>query len=269
MTSGNSNLGLRFLYGTVAGRVMLKGLIKPGVSKACGAALSTRASKVLIRPFVRKNDIDMSRYSSGPYKSYNAFFSRSIRPECMDIGNGLIAPCDSKLSAYRISDDSLFTIKGSTFSLPEILMDYALAREFSGGVCLVFRLDVSDYHRYCFFDTCEEISYKTIPSVLHTVQPIAFHRNPVFHQNTREITVLQTENYGRAVQVEVGALGVGKISNNHAPGKHEKGEEKGMFLFGGSTVILLLKDVEIDKDIFENTDNGYETLVTIGEQIGQ
>ena len=63
---------------------------------------------------------------------------------------------------------------------------------------------------------------------------------------------------------------VGKIKNFH--GKHEfkRGEEKGMFEFGGSTIILLLKkdSVLIDSDIVKNTENGIETAVKMGEKIG-
>ena len=71
--------------------------------------------------------------------------------------------------------------------------------------------------------------------------------------------------------IEVGALMVGKIVN-HEDGKAAvlRGEEKGYFAFGGSTVILCLKkdQVMIDEDILVNSREGYETRVMQGERIG-
>jgi len=50
----------------------------------------------------------------------------------------------------------------------------------------------------------------------------------------------------------------------------KKGEEKGYFLFGGSTCILVLeKDkVVIDEDIIKNTQNKIETRIYMGEKFG-
>lgn len=69
--------------------------------------------------------------------------------------------------------------------------------------------------------------------------------------------------------MEVGAMFVGKIVNN---GKKQfgRGEEKGWFEFGGSTIILLLKKgvAEIDNEILANTQDDCETVVKFGERIG-
>jgi len=64
---------------------------------------------------------------------------------------------------------------------------------------------------------------------------------------------------------------IGRIKNHHEKYRFTKGEEKGMFLFGGSTIVLLVeKDkVVIDKDIIKNTVSGYETIVKIGQKIGR
>ena len=42
-----------------------------------------------------------------------------------------------------------------------------------------------------------------------------------------------------------------------------------MFLYGGSMIILLLEEgkVVIDDEIITNTENGFETIVKIGEKI--
>ena len=94
---------------------------------------------------------------------------------------------------------------------------------------------------------------------------------PVFTENSREYTVLQTEHFGKMIQMEVGAMLVGKIHNYHGAGPIEKGKEKGKFLYGGSTIILLLqKDaVHIPDKVFRATENGREIPVVMGQKIGK
>ena len=65
-------------------------------------------------------------------------------------------------------------------------------------------------------------------------------------------------------------MGVGRIVNHKESCFVKKGEEKGYFEFGGSTICLFVsKNGAVpDKDIIKNTDEGYETLVMSGERIG-
>ncbi len=64
---------------------------------------------------------------------------------------------------------------------------------------------------------------------------------------------------------------VGKIVNHHHNSKFNRGEEKGYFEYGGSTVVLLFKEnsIKIDKDLLENTEKNLETIVKLGEKIGK
>jgi len=264
---------IRFLYNTIPGRVLLKILIRPPISKLAGFLLRSPASRILINKFIRQNNIDMTEYRSVRYKSFDEFFIRELKPGYRPLSenkNDIIAPCDGKLTVYQISEESVFNIKRSKYSLSELLLDENLAGEFSDGICLIFRLTPDDYHRYIFTDDCEILHQKRIDGVLHTVQPIAYQRCSVFCRNTREYTIMQTENFGKAVQMEVGALFVGKISNHSKNHTALRGEEKGMFRFGGSTVILLFKNgaVTIADEIYENTKQNKETIVRMGEVIG-
>ena len=264
---------IRFLYNTIPGRVLLKILIRPPISKLAGFLLRSPASRILINKFIKQNNIDMDEYRNEKYKSFDDFFIRELKPGYRPLSenkNDVIAPCDGKLTVFRITAESIFNIKHSEYSLNELLQDENLADEFSDGLCLIFRLTPDDYHRYIFIDDCEIMHQKHIKGVLHTVQPIAYQRCSVFCRNTREYTVIQTENFGKVIQMEVGALFVGKISNHRINHTVKRGEEKGMFQFGGSTVILLFKrdTIEIAEEIYENTKQNKETIVKTGAVIG-
>ena len=75
--------------------------------------------------------------------------------------------------------------------------------------------------------------------------------------------------FGEMIMIEVGALMIGKIVNNTGR-DFKKGEEKGHFEYGGSTIILLTnKDVIIDSDIIKQSEQGIETKVKIGTMIGR
>ena len=69
---------------------------------------------------------------------------------------------------------------------------------------------------------------------------------------------------------DIGATMVGSIVQTYAPNTFvRKGQEKGYFLFGGSTCILIFeKDkIQIDEDILENTKNKIETRIYMGEKL--
>jgi len=261
------------LYGSAAGRLLLKPLTAPCLSRLAGRLLSTRASCVLIDPFVRRNGIDMSLFEPVRYKSYNEFFARKIRPEMrpvdMDSAH-LISPCDSKLTVLPITPDARFTLKHTPYTAASLLKDEALAAQYAGGFALIFRLTVDDYHRYCFPADGVKGGYVRIPGRLHTVNPIANDFYPIYKENAREYCVLETGAFGSLLMMEVGALLVGRIVNHPEKTQVHRGEEKGYFQFGGSTIVLLIKAGQafIDPDILENSREGIETVVKLGERIG-
>lgn len=264
---------LRALYGHAAGRAFLKLLIAPPLSRAAGWMLSTRLSTVLIKPFIRQNGIDMSQFEPGPFESYNAFFARRILPGMRPVDEDpahLIAPCDSKLTALPIAPESRFVLKNTPYTLSSLLRDEQLASRYAGGTALIFRLTVDDYHRYCYVADGEKGENVRIPGVLHTVNPIANDVYPIYKENAREYSLLQTERFGSVLMMEVGALLVGRIVNHHAGAQVKRGEEKGYFQFGGSTVVLLLEKgaAKVDGDILRNSEAGIETIVRMGERIG-
>lgn len=265
---------LKFLYHNPIGRGLLKLLCARWVSKLAGAFLDSRLSKPLISRFVKKNGIDLGDFESDGFRCFNDCFCRKIKDGLRPIdpdADALIAPCDGLLSVYKICDDTVMPIKQSAYTVQSLVGDAALAERYRGGVCLVFRLCVDHYHRYCYPVSGGKGENIFLPGKLHTVRPIALQSCPVFVQNCREYTVMESDRFGSVLQMEVGAMLVGKIKNLHSAGKIARGAEKGMFLYGGSTVILMLeKDrVTLPDVFFSNTEAGLETPVRMGEKIGE
>lgn len=268
------NTVLKKLYGTVWGRLLLKILTAPAVSEIVGAFMDSPLSKPFVSPFIRSHNIDTSQYIMTGIRSYNDFFTRKIKPHSRQIDmekSHLISPCDSKLTVYRVNNDSLFRIKNSLYSVADLLNSKKLAERYSGGLCLIFRLEVDDYHRYCYIDSGTKTENRFIAGELHTVNPIALKHYNIYKRNCREYTILRTENFGDVIQAEVGAMMVGRIVNHHGKASFRRGEEKGMFMFGGSTVVLLIERgrAVIDADIVRNSASGIETVVKYGEKIGE
>ncbi len=265
---------LDFLYGTAAGRLALRPLVSRPVSQLCGRFLETGLSRGLIRPFVRRSGIDTADYDLSEIRCFNDFFCRPLKPGRRPVDTdpyALIAPCDGLLTAVEVRGDTVLPVKQSRYSLERLLGDKTLAAAFQGGICLVYRLCVDHYHRYCYFDGGRKGENVFLPGVLHTVRPVALEGTPVFTENCREYTVIDTEHFGRAVQMEVGAMLVGRIVNDHPwPRRVVRGEEKGHFAFGGSTIIVLLeKDAaSLRPDLLALSARGEELPVRMGERIG-
>ena len=265
---------LTFLYKTIPGRLCLKLLTTRGVSKLCGAFLDSHFSAFLIKSFVKKNNIAVEDYQTDGIKSFNQFFRRKIRnglrPFDMD-STHLCAPCDGFLSVWKIDKGTVFPVKQSVYTIERLLQSSELAAEYEGGRCLVFRLCVNHYHRYCYVDDGKKSANIFIPGVLHTVRPIALETFPVFTENCREYTVIENSVFGKLIQMEVGAMLVGRIVNHEGEGFAERGKEKGFFEYGGSTIIVLVKKeaVTIKDEILANSQAGIETPVKMGEKIGE
>lgn len=264
---------VKFLYDNIFGNVILWISTRRFVSKIVGKYLDSKLSCSRIKKYIMNNNINMDDFENVKYKSFNDFFTRKIkkelRPFCNE-NNCFPSPCDGKVSAYIIDENKKFNIKGYDYTVSELLKNEGLANKYVGGYCIVLRLSVDDYHRYFYVDNCKKEKNVFIKGKLHTVQPYALGRRKVFSENCREYTVMHTENFGDVVQVEVGAMMVGRIVNNHGEGDFLRGEEKGKFEFGGSTIVLLVeKDkVKFDEEFFVNTLNETETKVKCGECIG-
>ena len=73
---------LRHLYHDRGGKLCLKLLVRPFVSKAAGVFLNTPFSRFMIPGFVKRNGIDLRDYTKQNFTSYNDFFTRKIKKQC-------------------------------------------------------------------------------------------------------------------------------------------------------------------------------------------
>lgn len=265
----SSPLGMKFL------ELFLK---KKMTSRIFGYYCDRSISKAKIQKFVDDFQVDMTCFDipEQGYKTFNEFFFRKFKKEKIHITsdkNSFISPCDGKVLAYENIDvKRLIQIKGITYSLAELIGSDTIDSNYAGGSCLIVRLCPSDYHRIHFVDdgTCSPTT--KIKGFYYSVNPTSLNRiNKIFCSNKREWSILSSDNFGEILYVEVGATFVGSIiqtyNNNEVV---KRGDEKGYFKFGGSTVILFLKKgvCKIDKDILDQTAKGMECSVSMGERIG-
>ncbi len=265
---------LHFVYSNIPGRALMGLLSRPFVSRAAGSFMDAWPSTFLIGSFIRKNHIRMSDYERKRYRSFNEFFTRRLKAGKRPVDqepSHLIAPCDSLVTVYPIDLRTKLRIKHSCYTVASLLQDEKLAAEYAGGYCVVLRMTVEHYHRYCYVDDAKKGRNHFIRGSLHTVNPAVLEHIRIYKENSRSWCTLETRNFGKIVQVEVGAMLVGRINNYHREALVRRGQEKGRFEYGGSTVVLLLKrdEAAIDDDIMRNSAEGLETSVRMGEKIGR
>ncbi|MDP4145938.1 MAG: phosphatidylserine decarboxylase [Bacillota bacterium] len=270
---------LNWTYSSPVGMSLLEAFIKKSFfSKAYGWYCDRNFSSKKISKFASEFNIDMSinEKKSNDFGSFNDFFSRKLvhdaRPISKESGD-FISPGDGRLLAYtNIALNNLIQVKGFTYSLYDLVQDSDTAEKYKDGICMVLRLCPTDYHRFHFIDsgTCSP-AFK-IQGNYYSVNPAALSKvKNLYCENKREWSIFSSDNFGDILYVEVGATCVGSIIQTYKPGERlNKGDEKGYFKFGGSTVIIFVeKDkIKIDDDIISQTQLGIETKVLMGEKIG-
>lgn len=266
-----NDASVRFLYGTVPGRGLLRLIQGLRLDRLAVRYLRSGLSRPYIRRFAQKNGIPLSREELDRFPTYRDFFLRERAPLPLDADpDHLISPCDGYFSAYPVTVQSSFALKNSHYRLRDLLGDEELARTYEGGLCLVFRLCASDYHHYCYIDDGRQGPNHFVEGQLHSVQPIACENYPVFTLNRRSWCLLETEHFGPVVQTEIGALIVGGIVNLSEGGPCRRGQEKGFFDLCGSTIVLLLAPGRINllPELAKELGAGAEIRVRQGQWIG-
>lgn len=266
---------LKDVYSYELSRACMKVIANPLVSKAAGIMLDSSASSAFIERFAEKHDIDLYDFEDKDYDSFNDFFTRRYKKGHRlidDRETALVCPCDGKVTAYPIAESDIFVIKNTVYSTESLLRDKKLAKKYSGGHAIIIRLSSEDPHRYIYPCSGIKSHNRHITGRLSVTRPIVNEYEPVYKENTREYCMIRTPLFGDVIQMEIGSLSVGKIRNFESGcAKIEKGWEKGVFDFGGSTILLLTEGdkVKVCSDLLENTRNSAETRLNMGDIIAE
>ncbi len=248
----------------------------PLLSQLMGWYFDSRWSTGRIQKFVNQMQINTEEIllPLSSFKCFNDFFIRQLKPASRPFdsaANVLSAAAEGRALFFpSLTEKTSLSIKGKAITIADILPD--IHGLFVDGAVAVIRLNPTDYHRFHFPCDCEIADSCQIKGAYYSVNPIAFEvgLNP-FKENVRTVTLLQSKAFEYVAMVEVGASGVASIVQTHSDKQAFKMDEKGYFKFGGSTVILFFqKDkVVFDEDLVQNSREGFETFIKVGETIGR
>ncbi len=238
----------------------------------------------VIQAFKAKYSIDLSiaeQTDALKYKSFNAFFTRALKPGIRQIDaalNSIVSPADGEISQIgKIQAGEIFQAKGQQFSVEKLIGDPQLAAVFQDGEFATVYLSPRDYHRVHmpFAGTLTETLY--IPGELFSVNQTTAENIPgLFARNERMVCLFDTE-VGRMAVVLVGAMIVagietvatgkvkpsGCIELNHHELALAKGDELGRFYLGSTAIVLFEKD----KMAWDNQFKANSTVI-MGERMG-
>lgn len=275
---------IKFLYTSVAGQKVGGVFTNKYFSKVYGAFQDLPQSHKKVRPFIEKFNINMDEYEPGSkpaadprdsYKTFNEFFIRRFKMgkrSFVSEPHLMPAFAEARYVGFEsINEKDSYPVKGQFLKAKDLVANDQVAKIFENGPLLIARLCPVDYHRYHYPDNGRVLDNFRVPGAYDSVNPFALRfKNQIFIKNERHVSILQTENFGRLAYIEVGAICVGKIIQSH-PWKKPffRGEEKGYFLFGGSTVVLLGEKGawKPSHDILSNTSKGIETYLHLGTEV--
>lgn len=267
---------LYWLYYNPVGQLSLEAMVKRKLlSGWYGQQMDAPSSKEKIKPFIEDYQIEMSDFQDRDYQNFNDFFYRKIKPNSRPISTDsqiVTSPADGKVLVFADIKEDDFIIKGYRLNMQEFLQNDSLAKRYEHASLMIFRLCPTDYHRYHFPVGGEVVLDRKIDGDYYSVSPIALKKKvELMTLNKREYTLIETKNFGSVLMMEVGATMVGSMISTYKDPTIEKGEEKGYFKFGGSTVVLLFEEgkIEIDPDLLENSTKELETEVKMGEGVAR
>lgn len=270
---------LSFLHRSFFGRCVNNLISKlPWFSYLVGWCQKQGFSKRKINPFVKEFEVKLSDFvvPSDGFKCFNDFFIRKLKPNARPLILGAdraIIPADGRYLLYpKVDEADGFVVKGKKFSLEKLLQSSKLANRYAAGSMVIARLSPIDYHRFHFPCDCTPGPAHLINGFLFSVNPIGIKTNiELFTENKRMITELKTEKFGTIQYIEIGATCVGTIHQTYIPHSFcKKGDEKGYFSFGGSSLILLFEPnaLKLDDDLLRESMEHLEILCLMGESLG-
>ncbi len=270
---------LRWFYTPGAGNVVFDRLVNTAwFCDLYGRLQDGRGSAKRIPDFISRFHIDPAEFEKPlyTYRTFNQFFARKLKPDARPFAADpevLPAPAEGKVLVYpHLESGTKIPVKGAAIGIESLLAGAEPHDPYRGGSACIVRLAPYDYHRFHFPDAGTAGRMWDIPGRYHSVNPLALARVPdLYCRNKRTVTRVDTARFGRVAYVEVGALCVGTIIQTFQPGTVLRGQEKGYFRFGGSTIVLLFEAdrVVFDDDLLADSATGLEVQVQVGTRIGR
>ncbi len=267
---------MQWLYHNPVGKVGLYAVVKRRwLSRLMGHYMDSKWSADRIPNFVQENNIDIGESQKQYFESFNDFFTRQLIKDARPIDtmlHSVVSPADGKVLVYPSVAQSNFIIKGHSFDVDSFLQDSSLSAVFADGAMAVVRLAPTDYHRFHAPVEVQIKAQKVIDGACYSVSPIALSAKPdLFCLNERSYHLMNHAQIGDFVMAEVGATFVGSIVQTFEDSHLQKGQEKGYFKFGGSTIVLLFpkNTIQFDADLVSNSQEGIETAIRMGEKIAE
>ena len=225
-----------------------------------------RVTTWIIRRFVAKYGVDMGEALDsdiGVYKSFNAFFTRALKPGARPIAQAQwVCPVDGAISQFGpVAGGQIFQAKGHSYSATALVGgDAQLAARFENGSFATLYLSPRDYHRIHMPCDARLLRMVYVPGELFSVNPTTARGVPgLFARNERVVCHFEGV-HGPFVLVLVGATIVGSMATvwhgvvnpprtgvvrewhyTDTPVLLRQGEEMGRFLLG-STVVMLFPE---------------------------
>lgn len=199
------------------------------------------------------------------FKSWDDFFTRVFNPGIRPVASPqdddvIVNACES--APYRVAHDlplkAKFWIKGQPYSLMDLLHNDPWTAKFEGGTLYQAFLSALSYHRWNSPVSGKIVKAYNLPGSYYGealsqgfenprgADPVAANDSQAFLTSTatRAVIFIQADNPKIGLMGFI-AVGMGDVSNNEITvrvGQHvQKGEQLGMFHFGGSTHVLLFR----------------------------
>lgn len=240
---------------------IIRALPRAAISNAAGAlaslSLPAPIANVVTRGFSAAFGADLSEAQSTDFRSFDAFFTRSLKEGLRPIDpdpKQYCSPADGKIvAAGTVSADLQIRVKGQTYGVAELIGDTADATRYDGGSYAVVYLSPRDYHRVHAPTSGTVTMIRSMPGDFFPVNRLGEDHVPgLFTRNRRVAIVIERPGNQRCTVVMVAALIVGRItvSGIDAPdvavGWHtisparaiDKGAEIGMFHLGSTAVVF-------------------------------
>lgn len=231
------------------------------LSRLVGLVASSRVTWIkntFIRVIVRRFNVDMTEAESAnlaDYPTFNAFFSRRLKPGLRPISGLVSSPADGCVSACGdINGNQIIQAKGLNYSVEKLLAS-ADASRFRNGSFITIYLSPKDYHRVHNPVAGQLNSGTYVPGKLFSVNDATAQAVPdLFADNERYVMHFDTE-FGAMAVVMVGAMIVAGIQTpwrevpypagklcqeTFTPAQQiDQGDELGKFLMGSTAIVLL------------------------------